>query len=138
MTLPPWNPQTPEEREAFAAFVMDELSRLNERAAEEAQTGPGVEYFEHVQGARRLASFGYRVSVPKRPGRKAKPLSEWTNLDYAKRDVERMPAIFRLHWGHRNRHTRPTREEIAAAFWELTPDEKEELQKAFAKRGETR
>jgi hypothetical protein len=132
MTLPPWNPATQAERDAFAAFVIEELARLNERASDDGQAGE--EYLEHVQAAHRLARVGFRLQVRTRAGRKPKPFEQWTNLDFAKRDVERMPAIFCKHWGHRNRHSRPTREDIAAEFWELTSAEKEELQKAFAKR----
>ena len=135
MTLPPWKPRTAEERRAFADFIISELARQNEEAAREAQSGAGVEYLDHVQGARRLALFGFQLRLPKRRGPKRKPLAEWTNLDFARRDVERMPAIFLKYWGHRNRHDRPTREDIAADFWELSPADKSKLERLFAKGG---
>lgn len=139
MTPPPWNPQTEAEVIAFKEFVTDELDRLNVAM----HTGPegkrGMQLLSDIvrEGQLRRELLELGVPVPpakrKRGGHRGPRLPLTPSTLLAIRDVERMRAIFRQHWGKVNRHHRPTREDIAAEFHNLSAEEKRELEEHFAK-----
>lgn len=140
MTLPPWKASGPEDRAAFTRFIIDELDRQDEVLAEIATRDPrAIAHVGTVVDATALAAkIGARVTLaapPVKPGRKrGDPASDdFTAFDRAALDVPRIRALFRLHWGKRNRTEPPMAEQIAAERWELSADEANQLADKFRK-----
>lgn len=141
MTLPPWKPAGQADQIAFAAFVIAELDRMDAAAANEASdNADSIDYLRRLDQVRRqAASIGLTVPLPAarvRPGPKpAEPSDpDFTDFQRAALDVPRIRAVFRRHWGKRNRYDRPLAEEIAAQRWELSPVERAALIDKFQRK----
>ena len=142
MTLPPWKAGRPEDREAFARFIIDALDRQDERAARAASDDPAVgSYLAGVIDLiERAARLGARVVLPAAPARRGVKARDpagdsFTDFDRAALDVPRIRALFRQHWGKRNRTERPMAEEIAAQRWNLSPDDTAQLIRTVQRKG---
>lgn len=139
MNPPPWNCETPADEAAFIEFVLDELDRLNadwsnsQEHEDSAALAIAIVEWERAKAAAQRAGLSV-PPVKRRRGRQPVQTPGGPSaLACAIRDVERMRAIFRKHWGKVNRHHRPTREDIASAFWELSPADDLKLRAHFDK-----
>lgn len=123
MTLPPWHPKTDEERQAFIDRVHDEL--LAERLKGDDRS---IELLTDMMTRERIARMGYKLEPDKKPG---PPITKdrSTPLEQALADALLMPAIFYRLWKRRNRTSDPSRPNIAASIWGLSPDERNKLDK---------
>lgn len=126
MTLPPWKSDDPADQAALSRFVISELDRLDAEIGIAASGDPdAVEFlgaFANVQ--RQAAAIGLQVPLPASKPRSGPKVADPADDDYprfdrAATDVQRVRAIFKLHWGKRNRLQRPLAEEIAAERWGL-------------------
>jgi hypothetical protein len=125
VTLPPWRSSRKEDQEALTHFVIEELDREDEQSVRDA--GTNAESVRHIELMTVAATALRRLNLPvpwlkgsARPGPRPREASAY---DRAAADVPRIRAIFVRHWGKRNRTIRPMAEEIAAARWELSPEE---------------
>lgn len=141
MTLPPWRSNKPEDQQALSRFIIEELERADERSANAASDDTAaIRYLQGVNQVRQQArTLGLGVALPDAPrkrGPKALSLADdkATDFDRAVRDVQRIRALFRLHWGKRNRTERPMAEEIAAKRWELDAENTAALIAKFRKK----
>ena len=139
MKLPPWDCYNDQDRKAFADFVMARLDVLDMVEANAPIPEGFLEYLDDEMERRELTqkarALGLEVqSAPRARGRPKRTVPpDATTMECAIRDVKRMRGIFRQYWGHANRLTHPMREEIAAAYWQLTDAEKRTLVRRFAK-----
>lgn len=141
MTLPPWKASGPEDREAFAQFIIDALDTQDASVAKAATNDAAAT--SYLAGAidliHRAALLGARVVFPappvKRGVKAGDPASdEFPAFDRAALDVPRIRALFVQNWGKRNRTERPMAEEIAAQRWSLSPDETVTLIQRFQRK----
>ena len=142
MTLPPWKASRPEDRVAFARFIIDALDAQDASAAKAATDDPTATAYlaGAIELIDRAARLGARVVLPapaaKRGVQARDPGGEgFTDFDRAALDVPRIRALFVRHWGKRNRTERPMAEEIAAQRWELSPEETTALIRRFQRKG---
>lgn len=140
MTLPPWKASGPEDRAALTRFIIDELDRQDEALAEASTGDPrAIGQIAAVVDATALAAkIGARVILPARPvkpgPKPADPADDkFPAFDRAALDVPRIRALFRLHWGKRNRTELPMAEHIAAERWGLSAEEANQLADKFRK-----
>lgn len=141
MSLPPWKPANDLERRAFSQFIIEQLdrqdeTRFNSRASDENNSWS----IRAARLAHEAASLGISLVPPEprnRSGPKpADPVSnDFPDFERAALDVPRIRAIFKLHWGKRNRHDRPLAEEIAAQRWELSEKDTARLIDKFQRKG---
>ena len=128
MTLPPWRSQDRDDQSALTRFIIAELDKMDERAANSA-TPEAVEFIRIVgelnQQARRVG-----IVIPLPAGADDDP----DDFDRAVIDVPRIRALFILHWGKRNRTMPPLAEEIAAERWELSKGETADLIDKFQRK----
>lgn len=136
MTLPPWKPETAEERREFTRWIHAELDREDEGR----QHGDAVARKMIINRARILSiaeETGDAVVFPQpkpKVGAPKKSLDDYTDLDWAERDVPRIRQLFRQHWHKRNRTVAPLAETIAAERWELSEAETNKLIDKFQRK----
>lgn len=141
MSLPPWKASRPEDREAFARFIIDALDAEDANLARRAGDNPAVT--SYLAGAidliDRAARLGARVVLPAPPAKRGVKAGDPTSdvfpaFNRAALDVPRIRKLFVRHWGKRNRTERPMAEEIAAQRWDLSPDETVALIQRFQRK----
>lgn len=141
MVLPLWKSADPAEQAALSQFVISELDRLDAEIGIAASgVVDAIHYLRTIASVQRQASsIGLHVPLPSaklRPGPKtADPGSDdYPAFERAVFDVPRIRAIFKMHWGKRNRHQRPLAEDIAADRWSLTSSERAALIDKFQRK----
>jgi hypothetical protein len=127
MSVPPWKPETDQERRDFTGWVLRELDRQDEAALKEGFAPDAVSFVKEKLLIIRMAQrLRMPVSFPgpkRKRGRPHRDSSDLTDFNRAERDLPRIRAIFQNHWGKRNRYAQPLAEEIAAERWELSEEE---------------
>ena len=128
MTLPPWKSSSKTDQAALAEFIIRELDKKDAALAMGA-TDEDVAYLRELV---RLNAEAVRLGIPL--ALPTVPVDDLTDFDRASLDVQRIRALFKSHWGKRNRTAPPLAEEIAAQRWELSAEDTAKLIDKFQRK----
>jgi hypothetical protein len=153
--LPPWRSETERGRDAMTRFIIaalddidyDETTALMERGGRARRDGDFSALVEHAKRSgdvgrlRLLLPHLADLIHPPKLGRgqrypRERDVNRHTDrVDLAARDVARICAIWREHYGRGYRREHPTAVEIAAERWEVSAGEvRRKLKKIPAKK----
>ena len=132
--LPSWDPLGDRDRRAMVAWVNHHLDIILSEQARVFSSQEVVEKYEAYLAEEQSSLEGTRKNLRKphltmkefhelrqqKPGRGRPRMSPYDRLDsvgMASQDIDRIRALWKEHYGRRNRAHSPTAEEIAAERW---------------------